>query len=446
MQRIANEVPRHGVSVAKEVLADTPLLVVQGARQVGKSTLLQQATRGMRAHHVTLDNPTALSAAQADPVGFISQEPGRLLVVDEAQRAPGLALALKEAIDIDRRPGRFAITGSADLLSLPGIADSLAGRAESIRVHTLSQGEIEQRATPEDWVAWILDLVDGAHKLPQTVQPREETREAILRGGYPEPLKRSTNRAADRWFASYSERLALHDAKHLEGKGQFSSVLEPLLRILASEGSAELVKAKIARQLGIAESTLTDHLALAKAMYLIDELPAWGRAFSTRAVRRPKIAVSDTGFASSLSGFTVEKSRLVGGMEHFGALVEAFAAGELRKQQEWSRERYRLYHYRERTEEVDIVIELADGRLILVEVKAAVGVDKRAWRHLESLSEKLEDRVVVSVVLFLGDQALTAKHAHGTVYLLPVSTLWRHPEGSGLPISPERLFSRSNVL
>lgn len=435
MKNLSHEVRRHSTVIAREIIEDSPLLVVQGARQVGKSTLLRQTFSNDEAAFVTLDVDVEREYAQADPIGFLQQAPNKTLVIDEAQRAPHLALALKRVIDLDRRPGRYAITGSTDLLTLPGVSDSLAGRAESLRLYGLSQGELANRSTPEDWVHWILSVTSsttidsvGEHYQHENIARPEQQRSIVIAGGYPEPLKREPGRRRDRWFSSYLERLATHDARELAGSSDYAEYLQPLLKILASQGQAELVKAKVARNLGISETALTDYLQLAERMYLVDSIPGWGVGFTNRSVKRPKISVSDTGLAAFLSGLTVQKSLQSGGFELYGALLEAFIVGELRKQQTWSTERYSIAHFRQRNEEIDIVVELADGRVILIEVKSSHDVDARAWKHLKTIGSQLGQRVAATVVIYLGDKALRFHDDGHTIFVLPVTSLWQHPE------------------
>lgn len=421
MERISNEVPRFAVETAKDILRYSPMLVVQGARQVGKSTLLKQALDPASTEFVTLDDPLTKEFAQSDPRSFVDQAPHKTLAVDEAQRVPELALALKASIDEDRRPGRFAITGSADLLKVEGVSDSLAGRAESLTVYPLSQGEIDQRDKPENWLDWIVNGCPEGLREDNGVSVRDR----LVHGGYPEPLKRPMPQAK-RWFRSYIDRLVTHDAKELAGRSTFPLHMEALLRTLAAQGQSELVRSKTAGQLGISESALRDYLGLARMMYLIDELPSWGVGFSGRVVRRPKATVSDTGLASVLSGLTVENSQQAGGFELFGATLESFVLGELRKQSSWHDDPPRLYHYRQRNEEVDVVAEMPDGRVVLIEVKSAHSIDSRAWKHLDSMSEKLGDRVIASVVLYLGDKLVQMNRAQGPLILAPIRSLWDH--------------------
>ena len=420
MFTLNTEVKRHCSGLLGEMLDESPIVVIQGARQVGKSTLARQVTERCDAWSVSLDDTDVAALARSDPRGFVGQAPGRLLVLDEAQREPTLTLALKMAVDRNRRPGQFLITGSADFLRLKTTGDSLAGRAEILTLRPLSMGELQQRRTPEDWVSWILA---GAPGRIQAESP-EATRECIISGGYPLALSRRTPASRQRWFNGYLQSIATKDAEELSG-GDFPGKLPQLLRLLAAEGVSEYVAAKMARHLGVSEKTLGGYFDLAHAMYLVEALPAWGVGISKRVIRRPKVSLVDSGLAAVSVGMTVEKSRLVGGMEYFGALTEQFVAGELRKQREWTASPFDLYHYRHRDQEVDIVIELPDGRLILVEVKSGLSVPKGTFAKLEQLIPG--DRVVARVVLYLGEQSL--KIAPGN-YLLPISSLWTHPDSA----------------
>lgn len=422
MTRIQGELPRFAVEVAKDVLRYSPMLVVQGARQVGKSTLMRQALSPEHTEFVTLDDPTMRDYASIDPRGFVEQAPGKTLAIDEAQRVPELALALKASIDENRAPGRFAITGSADLLKVKGVSDSLAGRAESLIVYPLSQGEIDRRETPENWIEWILGGCEG-DLLPGN---GVDVRHRVIQGGYPEPLKRPTAQAK-RWFRNYVERLATHDAKELVNRSSFPLHLENLLKIFASEGQQELVVAKKARQIHISEAAFRDYQELARMMYLSAELPSWGVGFSGRVVRRPKVSLIDSGLASALSGLDVKNSMQSGGFELFGATLEAFVVSELRKQLSWMQDPPQLFHYREREAEIDVVIEVPDGRLILIEIKSAMDVHPRAWKHLDEMSAKLGDRVAANVVLNMGNRVLKLKRPHGKGFVVPIRSLWDHP-------------------
>ena len=417
MERPTETYPRHAMSLVREALEDTPVVVVQGARQVGKSTLVHLATSGMDTHSVTMDDPANRALATEDPQFFVEQAAEGTLLVDEAQRAPGLILPVKASVDRDRRPGRFLLTGSADLLQVKGVGDSLAGRAETVELMTLSQGEINFRKNPEDFVSWVLR---GAESPGDFLELDPET---VVTGGYPEVLLRSPRRRG-RWFTSYTERLADHDARDLQSGG-FSDHMAALLRLLAAQGQSELVKSKNARTLGISESTFDSYLRLAQVMRLVTSTPPWRRAPRSRLSKRPKVSLTDTGLAAHLAGFTSAMASTVGGREFYGALIEQFVVLELKRQRTWSDQLFEIFHYRNHDgPEVDVVLELSDGRLIAIEVKSARGMNERSWAALKQFRHQIKDREVIGVVLHTGTQVA---HLNDWLHVLPITSLWEHP-------------------
>ena len=413
---MVDEVVRHLLPLCREVLEDTPILVLQGARQVGKSTLARQIA-GSSARQMTLDDRLVRSFARDDPEQFVLQNPGGLLVIDEAQRAPELTLALKATVDADRRPGRFLLTGSVDLLQTRGLGDSLAGRKETVRVYPFSMGEVERRTDREDFVTWLLAGANGE------IDASGDLPALVTQGGFPEPVKRGPGRRTDRWFADYVDTLVQHDATELSD-GPFADHLLSTLRWLAAQGQTELVKARLARHLGVSESTADRYVRLLWSMFLGQTFSSWGVGVLGRETRRPKVGLVDTGLTSHLSAFTAERATTVGGREYFGLLLEQMVGGELMKQAEWSAQRYRVYHYRHRATEIDYVVELADGSVILVEVKASRSPDASSWEPLSTLKAQLGDRVRAGVVFHTGPQAARVR---GWLHVLPVWALWRHP-------------------
>ena len=338
-----------------------------------------------------------------------------LLAIDEAQRAPGHILPLKANVDRHRAPGRFLVTGSADLLRVKGVGDSLAGRAETVEMMPLSQGELSRRDTPEDFVTWLLAGSEG----------REFSRlspGAVIRGGFPDAHLRPPQRARP-WFASYIGRLSDHDARELRDGG-YAEKLAGLLTYLASLGQAELVKANVARHLGVAESTVDGYLRLARTMRMICQYPAWNRSLHRRVVRRPKASLCDTGLAASLVGFSEAMAASPGGREFYGTLVEQFVALELTKQRAWTATPYDLGHFRESDGlEVDLIVETVDRRLIAIEVKATTTPTNKHWSPLGAFRERFPDYDVTGVLLHAGDFTATL---HGWLHVLPITALWEH--------------------
>ncbi|MFN8191588.1 MAG: ATP-binding protein [Nocardioidaceae bacterium] len=408
---------RFAQSLVEETHQDTPITVIQGARQVGKSTLVRQVVAGREATVLSLDASITYNAARADPDAFVRQTDG-LLVIDEVQRVPELVRAMKDAVEEDRRPGRFLVTGSADLLQIPGTEESLAGRAETVVLYGLSQGE--PAGHQEDFVDRLLA---GDQKILSThagTLPREDYLEAICAGSYPEPLTR-TNRRRNAWFDNYVNRIMSRDAPDLSRLPHLGQ-MPGLLRLLAANTSGELVKSRVASDAGIPETSLPAYLDLLKTLYLVHELPPWGDNLTKRVTARPKVALLDTGLAARLNHVTPAAMAPGGVSDAAGGLFESFVAGELRRQLVWAKTPARLFHFRDRNGlEVDLVVESDDRRVAGVEMKAAGSVSKRDFKGLAFLRDNLKGRFALGVVLYTGKQPLPFGDR---LWALPYSALW----------------------
>ncbi|MGO1236050.1 ATP-binding protein [Microbacterium gubbeenense] len=406
---------RFSMTFAKEAIDTFPALAIQGARQVGKSTFARQLADSRDARFVTLDDEVSRAAAEDDPAAFVDQNSTGTLVIDELQRAPRLILAIKASIDRDRRPGRYLLTGSSDLLLLPGAPDSLAGRAVTIELRSLSQGEI--RGERDDFVARANAGIDAAQV--ETAWDRPTYAAAIARGGYPE-VRSLGERMRNVWFDSYVERLLRRDIADLAPRVDPSRI-SSVLRIVAAANAGELVKTRIARDANLPETSVTSYLELLEILYLTTRLRPWTPNLTTREVGRAKVVVGDAGLALRLA--RVSEGQLVPiGNAHIGAAIEGFVVGELMRQRAWSDAEFELFHYRDRDGlEVDVVIELGDGSIIGIEVKAGSTAKAEHFKGLRSLRDRLGDRFVGGYVLntaqkgaFFGDRLAT----------LPVASLW----------------------
>lgn len=409
--------PRAAQSLVEETLEDTPITVIQGARQVGKSTLMREVVAGRDATVLSLDASAAYNAARADPDAFVRQTEG-LLVIDEVQRVPELVRAMKDAVEEDRRPGRFLVTGSADLLQIPGTEESLAGRAETVVLYGLSQGELAGHR--EDFVDRLLAGDQKYLNVRAGTLSREEYLEVICAGSYPEPLGRAPRRR-NAWFDNYVDRIMTRDVQDLSRLPHLDR-LPDLLRLLAANTSGELVKARVANDAGIPETSLPAYLELLETLYLIHELPTWGDNLTKRVTARPKVALLDTGLAARLNHVTPAALAPGAVSDAAGGLFESFVAGELRRQLVWAETPARLFHFRDRNGlEVDIVVE-SDGRRVAgVEMKAAGSVSYGDFRGLAFLRDKLKDRFAMGVVLYTGIQPLPFGDR---LWALPYSALW----------------------
>ncbi|MDL2344253.1 ATP-binding protein [Deinococcus sp. MIMF12] len=401
--------PRHLTPILQESLEDTPVLMLVGARQVGKSTLAAGLTRADR--HFTLDDLSTLAAARADPAGFLQALPSGALI-DEIQRAPELLLPLKASVDRDRRPGRFLLTGSANVLTLPRVADSLAGRMSVHQLWPLSQGELA--GVDEDFIAAAFGEDLPAATTPDDLLPR------LLQGGYPEVVSRRSERRRAAWFTAYLRTLMERDVRDLS---RISGVTElpRLLTLLALRSGNLLNASDLARDAGLNNVTLTRYVDLLRALFLVDTLPAWSTNAGKRLIKAPKVLLPDSGLSAHLQGLTL--ARLERDRSLLGGLLENFVVGELSRQRGWSAVDVALYHYRTAGgQEVDAVLEARDGRVVGVEVKASATVSNREFRGLQALQEDAGARFHRGVVLYTGERVLPFGER---LHALPVGALWQ---------------------
>ena len=408
---------RFARDLVEETLADTPITVVQGARQVGKSTLVRQVVGGRDAIVVSLDGALAYNAARADPDAFVRQF-GGLLVIDEVQRVPELMRAMKDAVEEDRRPGRFLITGSANLLELPGTQESLAGRAETVVLYGLSQGELAGKR--EDFVDRLLAGDAAALGSRVGTLTRADYLAVLCAGSYPEPLARSARRRGA-WFDNYVTRIVARDARDVSRLAHLDK-LPQVLRLLAADNAGELVKARVGLDAQIPETSLTAYIDLLETLYLIHQLPAWGNNLTKRVVGRPKVALLDTGLAARLNNVTPAAMAPGVVSEAAGGLFEGFVAGEVRRQLVWAQTDARLFHFRDRDGlEVDLVLESADRRVAGMEMKAAGSVSASDFVGLRFLRDNLGKRFSMGIVFHTGRDAVPFGDR---LWALPYSALW----------------------
>jgi predicted AAA+ superfamily ATPase len=407
-------VVRQAEPLVADALGDTRVVAINGARQGGKSTLARTIAATARNPLIRLlDDPATLRAARDDPTNFVDHD--GLLIIDEVQLVPELFRAIKVVVDTHPEPGQFLLTGSARILALRDLPDALPGRMETIELWPFSQGEID--GTRDRFVDAA--FARGAGLTHTSTMRRREYLERVVRGGYPEAVRRSDRRRAA-FFDSYLTTLIERDVTELsviERRGE----LRRLLALLAGRSGSLLVPSALAMQSGIPRSTLTRYLELLEAVFLIKQIPAWSTNSTRRAVGTPKLAYVDSGLASHLVGQDVARLSEPDGAA--GPMMENFVLMELARQLTWSDERVRLHHYRTKDRvEVDAVLESADGRVVGIEVKAGSTVrseDLAGLRHLES---RLGSRFVAGYVLFTGQQTLPFGDR---LRALPIEALWK---------------------
>jgi predicted AAA+ superfamily ATPase len=406
-------VPRHAESLVREALADTRVVLVNGARQAGKSTLTRLAAAGRSGTVIRLlDDPATLRAATDDPTGFVDHD--GLMVIDEIQLVPELLRPIKVKVDLDPTPGHFLLTGSSRVLALRTLPDALPGRMEVIELWPFSQGEISSEP----------DLfVDAAFRHGPTIEHSSPLRQRdylsrIVVGGFPEAVRRTPRRRIA-FFDSYLSTLIERDVLELANIERRGDLLK-LLSLLAARTSGLLVPAALAHQSGIPRTTLVRYLELLSSVFLVKSIPAWSSGQTHRAVGTPKLAFVDTGIASHLIGQDAARLGEPGGAS--GPMMENFVVMELARQLTWSEERARLYHYRTKDKlEVDAVLETPDGRVVGVEVKAGATVRTQDLSGLRNLANLLGDRFIVGIVLYTGQQTLPFGEK---IRALPADSLW----------------------
>lgn len=408
---------RHLKGQILEALGDTPVVLLHGARQSGKSTLAQTLSQqDYPAHYFTLDDQGVRAAATRDSAGFLAGLSGPA-VIDEVQRAPELLLAIKAEVDRRRRPGRFLITGSAHILSLPRVSDALAGRMEILTLWPLSLGEIEGRR--EGFIDALFDkklpplMGDGLASKADLVQ-------RIMAGGYPEALARGRSERLRAWFDSYLDTILQREVRELANISGLTE-LPRLLQVLAARAGGLINFADLARDVQMNQVTLKRYFTLLSSLFIVFTTPPWFTNRIKRLMKSPKLYFGDTGLLSHVLELTPQ--RLARDPRAGGALFENFVAMELIKQRAWSRTRPRIYHFRDYAgTEVDLVLETPGGdRIVGVEVKAGATVSADDFKGLRALAEHLGPRFHRGVVLYSGQSVVPfAKNLHA----LPLSFLW----------------------
>lgn len=407
---------RHILPLLQEALAEDPVVFLRGPRQSGKTTLVKSlATHSPEARQYrTLDDLATLSAARSDPVAFVSavQAP---ITIDEVQRVPELLLAIKKRVDEDRTPGRFLLTGSAEVRLGGAVAESLAGRMRVLDLGPLSQAELE--GTAQDW---LNKLWDG---IPPSSDKNTVSREAlihkILRGGFPEAATRKTLAGAQRWLQSYADALIERDMNNLARVGDVSH-LRRLLALAGSRTATVVNYADFARILGVPLTTVRRYVALAQAVFFAFEIPAWAGNTSARLVRQPKLHVSDTGIACVLAGLD---ERSCGSQAIFlGQLFETFVVSEIRKAISCSPIPWSLCHFRSHAgREVDAVLEARDGSVCGVEMKFGATVRSEDFGGLRYLRDVAGRNFRGGYVIYTGDDVVSLAP---DLHALPVSAIW----------------------
>ena len=403
--------PRLVEQRVNDAMSDTRVLLMVGPRQSGKTTLAKKMAHAEMEYY-TLDNATTLEAARQDPVGFIRGMDRA--IIDEVQRAPELLLAIKESVDTDQRPGRFLLTGSANLMTLPRVADSLAGRMEVVRLLPLAQSEIRTSGS-----SFLLDAFRNEASAGDPIVG-DDLMAAVLAGGYPEALGRKTWARKQDWYVNYIQAIVQRDVRDVAQIEQIAQ-MPRLLRVLA-EHSGQLVNySGIGAAIGMNHITTQKYVGIFESLFLARTLQPWFSNKLMRLTKTPKIHFLDSGLLAALRDLSLDRLRTERGQ--FGALLETFVFAEILKLASGGQERFEFSHFRDKQQnEVDIVIEDRRGRIVGIEVKAAASVSSSDFSGLRILAEASGERFVSGLVLYDHQKAIPFGER---LHAVPISALWR---------------------
>ncbi|ADH85702.1 ATP-binding protein [Desulfurivibrio alkaliphilus] len=399
MDEASHWFPRNLAPVIKEALADTPVVCLLGPRQCGKTSLAEK-TFPKRAF-ISLDEPNYYRVARHDPAGFIAGLPEEI-TIDEVQRAPELLPVIKQAVDRDRRPGRFLLTGSANLLLLPKVSESLAGRLEIVNLQPLTESEKERRPG-----RFLQTFLSGAIEPEIQAPPKSGATgpalvQRLVAGGYPEPLRRSPGRARQ-WRRQYLKSIIERDIQDVARVKNAEEVTR-LLELLALR-SAELLNASnLAKELALHRDTVNHYLTILERLFLLRRLPAWHRNNAKRLIKTPKVHLLDSGLAATLAGLKAED--WLAQRERMGHLLESFVIQQIIAQAAWTDPDLRFWHYRDKDQvEVDMVVTRG-AKTWGIEVKAAETLNNKDGQGLAHLAEKCGRNFQAGLLLYNGRDIL----------------------------------------
>jgi len=403
--------PRGVAARVRVAMSDTPVVLVNGPRQSGKTTLVRSMFGTERAYF-TLDDEATLSSAKADPTGFIRRIDSAIL--DEVQRAPELLRAIKTRVDEDRRPGRFLLTGSANILALPTASDSLAGRMEVVTLLPLGQSETHRCESNFIDKAFTGNIIDPSHPLIG-----HELIEQVLIGGYPDMLARTEPLRRTSWAKEYIRAIVERDVRAIADVERLDQMPQ-LLRALAHHSGQLLNFAQLAGQVGLDDKTARRYIGLFESLFLVRRIEPWFRNPLKRLVKTPKLFFLDSGLLATLTGLTAD--RIARDRSLFGPLLETFVANEVMRLATWSNSEVTFHHYRDKDKvEVDIILEDDAGDIVGLEIKASATVTANDFRGIRKIAAETGSAFKAGYVFYDGDKILPfgAKMA-----AVPLSCLW----------------------
>jgi uncharacterized protein len=413
-------IERRIYDVALERHRESPVVLLEGPRTVGKSTLLHSLANKLGAPVLDLDDIDTRAAALSDPTTLLDH-PGPVLI-DEYQHAPVILDVIKTRLNSSGHPGQFILTGSARHESLPRAAQALTGRLQRLQILPLSQAEIDR--TRPDLVARLLHSPDDAITSTPSQTTREEYVQRVVRGGFPIALAARSDRARWRWTDDYVRLTLERDVQELSRVRQ-AHTLPVILERAAGQTAQVLNVASLAQGVGVDEKTARDYVRLLEAVFLLHLLPPWDRTLTKRTNTRPKVHMTDTGVSTRLLRLTPDKlaRRDPTALREFGHPLETFTVGEILKEAAWTEEIAGYGHWRTRDDiEVDLVLESDDGRIIAFEIKTAARVAGSDFRGLRKLRDLVGDAFVAGVAMYTGARSYTYEYR---LHVMPIDRLWQ---------------------
>ena len=405
----------------EDALESSPVTLIHGPRQCGKTTLARRLGEPLGYTYVSFDDPLLLGQAHADPVGFVAGLPERV-ILDEVQRAPFLFSVLKMAVDEHRTAGRFILSGSSNILLAPQLSDTLAGRMVMLRLYPLAQCELEGSSPA---LLEALFACDFRYQVAR--QPQRPVSDRLVTGGYPPALVAPTQWQRAEWCRNYVEAVLMREVRELS-RVRALGEMPKLLSLMADQTAQILNVSRLASVLRLSRPTILDYLELLEQIFLVKRLPPWFNSMAPRQTKAPKIHITDTGLACVLLGET--STTLSDNGPRFGHLLETFVLNELRRLASWEKTGYAFFHYRDRDQtEVDIVVEREGGQVVGIEVKAATMVGDRDFRGLKKLRDLAGRKFAAGVILYGGHLSI---RFDDQLYAVPLRALWAPAKTPGV--------------
>ena len=410
--------PRFSEAQLREALEDTPVVLIHGSRQCGKTTLATTLGKELGYQYYSFDDDNQRQAAKIDPIGFVQNLP-EFCILDEIQRVPELFTSIKKSVDDNRKPGRFILTGSANVLLLPKLSDSLAGRMEIIHLRPLANTELAKQP-PQFLTQLFSSDFKTNQKQKSYIRLGKKLAELIVTGGYPAAIARTNEKRKSRWYKDYITTLVQKDVKEMT-RIQNLDILPRLLSVSASQTARLFNASDLAAPFSLSRPTIREYLALLQQVFLIEQLEPWHNNRLSRLIKTPKLHLTDTGVACALLGIT--SKTLWQDKNLLGSLLETYIYQELRKSGDWYEQPLKFYHFRDKDKvEVDIIIEQGNS-IVGIEIKASATITKNDFKGLNKLKAKMNQSFLTGIVFYDGESIIPFGDK---LYAIPISLLTPH--------------------